>query len=280
MRAAAVLLLVAACAPVNPPGSAPDGLPGQRATATADVASFVVYPQTPAAAAVETPSASVDAALRATLDGFAATADDDPTGAKTAAAVTLRNFVDPGGPYQGAWWFADDHRAGLDEILAVILYTEGSTNLEVRKAIAARFLWYCGGEGRACQGHALIDYLAYFQAWREPWRVPSGFTNTAARDYLALAGDVIGQQGIVAQWIPGAEWFVHKADALSTAGPVDWETTPFHFANADPTWDAYLRQALGRDANGPNRLWVLTVGEAGQVCGDGFVCPDITQARP
>jgi hypothetical protein len=280
MVMAAGLVLLAACAPANPPVNGSAARSGQRPTATADVAAFVVYPQTPAASPAVTPTAAVDSALLATLDDYAVAVGDDPTGAKAAAAVTLRNFVDPAGPYQGAWWFVDDQHAGLDEILAVIFYGEGSTDLDVRKAIAARYLWYCGGEGRACHGHALIDFLAYFQAWREPWQVRGGFSNGAARDYLALAGDVVEQRGLVTEWIPGAAWFVHTADALSAPGPIDWEATPFHFANADPSWDAYLRQALRRDANGPNRLWVLTVGEAGLVCGSGFVCPDLTQARP
>jgi hypothetical protein len=146
--------------------------------------------------------------------------------------------------------------------------------------VAARYLWYCGGQGEHCQGKALINFLAYFQAWREPWNVKGGFTNTAAKAYLALADDAVHQRGLVCDWIPGAEWFVPSPEALSEAGPVDWETTPFHFANVHLTWDQYLRSALGRSSDGLDRLWVLTVSEARQVCGSGFVCPDMTRPRP
>jgi sugar phosphate isomerase/epimerase len=63
------------------------------------------------------------------------------------------------------------------------------------------------------------------------------------------------------------------------AGSIDWPHTPFHFANVDPTWDAYLRERLRRLPNGPSRLWVLTVGEAGWVCQSQFVCEDMTRPR-
>ena len=274
------LLGIALCAGCLPPGPlAANATPAPRPTATADVATYFIYPEaTPPPGAVST--RPVSSSLLNTLASYSAGPDDDPTGAKTAAVVTLRNFVDAGGPYRGAWWFAADDQGELDEILAVILFTEGNTSLEVRKAIAARFLWYCGGQGESCQGHALVNFLSYFQAWREPWMAGSGFTNSAATSYLALASDVIRQRGVVEDWIPGAAWFVQNPNGLSEPGPVDWTLTPFHFANVHPTWDAYLRLALGRAPNGPNRLWVLTVGEAGKVCTGGFVCPDMTQARP
>ena len=276
------LLVVGACTPVVSPSNAAGSPPAEAAlrhTPTADVATFVIYPQIPLAASPP-PGPEAQAPLLDSLVDYDFESEDDPTGAKTAALVTLHNFVDANGPYRGAWWFETGQGGDLFEALAVIFYTEGSTNLEVRKAIAARYLWYCGGESPRCQGHALINFLAYFQAWREPWRVPSGFANAAAKDYLALADDVVNQRGIVLEWIPGAEWFAHNAAGLQAPGPVDWETTPFHFANVHPTWDVYLRRALGRPPNGPNRLWVLTIGEANQVCGSRFVCPDMTQARP
>ncbi len=272
------LVLTAGCQPLAAPPPSLAVAPA-RSTATADVAAFVIYPEI-ARTSVATPAQQAAAALWATLSDFPASAGDDPTGAKAAALVTLRNFVDASGPYRGAWWFENDQQGGMDEMLAVIFYGEASSSLDVRKAIAARFLWYCGGQGENCQGHALVNFLSYFQAWREPWMVTRGFTNAGAKDYLALAGDVVHQQGILKSWIPGAEWFVQNPDGLTEAGPVDWETTPFHFANVHPTWDAFLRRVLGRAANGPNRLWVLTVGEARKACQAGMICPDMTQAKP
>jgi hypothetical protein len=279
------LVLSAGCLPASPAPANPTAAAlrstaaNPRSTATADVATFVIYPesaQTPAAA----PTPPVSSALLATLTDYSAEPGDDPTGAKAAALVTLRNFIDANGPYRGAWWFEVDGRGEMDEILAVILYTEGTTSLAVRQAIAARFLWYCGGQSKNCQGHALVNFLAYFQGWREPWMVSSGFMNVAAKSQLALADDVLHQRGIVCEWIPGAEWFVQNPNGLAEAGPIDWEATPFHFANVHPTWDAYLRRTLRRPPNGANRLWVLTVAEADKVCQAGFVCPDMTQAKP
>ncbi len=253
--------------------------PAPRTTATADIATFVIYPearQTLTAA----PAQPARSALLATLADYAGSPDDDPTGAKAAALVTLHNFLDVDGPYRGAWWFEGDPQNEMNEVLALILFTEGSSSLDVRKAVAARFLWYCGGQNDNCQGSALVNFLAYFQGWREPWMVSRGFTNVQAKGYLALADDIVHQRGIIREWIPGAEWFVQDPGGLMESGPVRWEATPFHFANVHPTWDSYLRRSLGRAPNGPNRLWVLTVGEAVRVCGDGFVCPDMTQARP
>ncbi len=253
--------------------------PALRPTATADIATFVIYPegyQTPTAA----PTQPARSALLATLADYSGGPDDDPTGAKAAALVTLHNFLDVDGPYRGAWWFDGDEQNEMDEVLALVLFTEASSSLDVRKAVAARFLWYCGGQNENCQGNALVNFLAYFQGWREPWMVTRGFTNPQAKDYLALADDIVHQRGIIREWIPGAEWFVQDPGGLAEEGPVRWEATPFHFANVHPTWDAYLRRSLGRAPNGPNRLWVLTVGEAERVCQDGFVCPDMTRAKP
>ena len=271
-------LVSAGCLPPGAPRpSAPTAF--SRPTTTADVATFIIYPEM-ARTSAPTPAQPAGSALSATLADYSAVSGDDPTGAKAAALVTLRNFVDASGPYRGAWWFEDDGSVEMEETLAVIFYGEASSSLDVRKAVAARFLWYCGGQGEKCQGHALVNFLSYFQAWREPWMVSRGFMNASAKDYLALAGDVVHQQGILREWIPGAEWFVQNPNGLMEAGPVDWETTPFHFANVHPTWDAFLRRALGRSPNGPNRLWVLTVGEARKACQAGFVCPDMTQPKP
>jgi hypothetical protein len=193
----------------------------------------------------------------------------------------LGSFTDANGPYRGAWWFVDDGRADLYEALAVILFTEGSTNLDVVRAIAARFLWYCGGAATACAGPALLNFLAYFQPWREPWRAPGGVTHIAAQKYAALAREIVQQQpGLLTQWIPGADRYVHNTTSLYAAAPVDWTSTPFHFANVHPSWDAYLRERLRRGPNGSNHLWVLTLGEADQVCRTRLVCADMTQPRP
>jgi hypothetical protein len=79
--------------------------------------------------------------------------------------------------------------------------------------------------------------------------------------------------------IPGADAYVASSDGLSLGGPIDWSHTRFHFANVDATWDAFLRAQLHRLPNGPARLWVLTMGEAGRVCGSQFVCADMTQPK-
>jgi hypothetical protein len=126
----------------------------------------------------------------------------------------------------------------------------------------------------------LVNFLAYFQPWREPWMVPAGVTQSASEVYLPFAHELVHQQpGLLTEWIPGADEYRHTADGLSTIGPIAWDVTPFHFANVHPTWDAYLRQALGRASNGPARLWVLTMGEAGRVCRSKFVCQDMTRER-
>jgi len=220
-----------------------------------------------------------DAGIIATLAAYQSATGDDPTGSKTAAFTTLGDFSNPHGPYSRSWWFADDGRADISEALAVILYTEGNTSWDVREAVSARFLWYCGGLGSACQGPALIDFLSYFQPWREPWVAP-GFTSDSAKQYLSFAQDLVSQRaGLLTAMIPGADAYSHSSDGLSLAGSIDWSHTRFHFANVDPTWDTFLRSQLHRLPNGPARLWVLTMGEASRVCGSQFVCADMTQPR-
>jgi hypothetical protein len=220
-----------------------------------------------------------DEGLRATLADFAGAVGSDPTGAKAQAYTTLQDFVSPSGLYRGAWWFRDDGRADVYEALAVIIFTEGSTSFDVRAAVAARYLWYCGGTETGCQGAALINFLSYFQPWREPW-VARGFTNDKASAYEGLAEDLVHQEtGLLTAMIPGADTYEHSNEALTVGGTIDWLRTPFHFANVHPSWDKYLRDNLRRLPNGPARLWVLTMSEAGRVCGSAFICPDMTEAR-
>jgi hypothetical protein len=217
--------------------------------------------------------------LSATLADASGAIGNDPTGAKSQAYSTLSRFVDPRGAYGNAWWFADDGRADIYEALAVIFFTEGNTSFDVREAVAARYLWYCGGSGTTCEGAALINFLSYFQPWREPW-VSRGFANDAAEKYVVLARELVDQApGLVSAMIPGADSYVHDPDGLGLAGPVDWSQTAFHFANVHPSWDSFLRDRLRRLPNGPARLWVLTMGEASRVCTSQFLCPDMTQAR-
>lgn len=270
-------LAACAVAPVTPPPPPFFDSPAAQplATASSSVA-VVVNGRTP------TPplNGSVgDEGIQATLADYGVATGDDPTGSKTAAFTTLQDFANPHGPDSRSWWFADDGRADISEVLAVILYTEGNTSWDVRTAVMARYLWYCGGQGNICQGPALIDFLSYFQPWREPWVAP-GFTSDNARQYESLAQDLVNQRaGLLTAMIPGADAFVHSSDGLSLAGPIDWSHTRFHFANVDPTWDTFLRAQLHRLPNGPARLWVLTMGEAGRVCGSRFVCADMTQPR-
>ena len=163
-------------------------------------------------------SAQGDAGIIATLAAYQSATGSDPTGSKTAAFTTLDDFSNPHGPYSRSWWFADDGRADLSEVLAVILYTEGNTSWDVREAVAARFLWYCGGLGNACQGPALINFLSYFQPWREPWVAP-GFTSDSAEQYMSFAQDLVSQRaGLLTAMIPGADAYVHSSDGLSLAG--------------------------------------------------------------
>jgi hypothetical protein len=220
-----------------------------------------------------------DEGIQATLAEYRSATGDDPTGSKTSAFTTLQDFTNPHGPYSRSWWFAGDGRADVTEVLAVILYTEGNTSWDVRTAVLARYLWYCGGVGNICQGPALINFLSYFQPWREPWVAP-GFTSDHAEQYLSLARDLVKQRsGLLTAMIPGADAYIHSSDGLSLAGSIDWSHTRFHFANVHPTWDTFLRTQLHRLPNGPARLWVLTMGEAGRVCGSQFICADMTRPR-
>lgn len=223
---------------------------------------------------------TADDGLQATLaDINGAIGDFDPQGAKYNAYQTLKDFVDPVGRYYGAWWLRDDGLGDLYEAIAVILYTEGHTSWDVRTAVSARFLWFCGGAGTACQGRELINFLSYFQPWREPW-MARGFTSDDAAQYEDYARELVNQQaGLLTTLIPGADTYVHDENALSMAPSINWQITPFHFANVHSTWDAYLRQRLRRSPNGAGRLWVLTMAEAGRVCPSQFLCPDMTQPR-
>lgn len=216
--------------------------------------------------------------IAATLAGYIPA--DDPDGAQTAALATLRDFADPAGVYRGAWWFEADGGADMAEVIAVIFFTEANLNVKVQQAIAARYLWYCGGQGAACSGSQLMNFLSYFQPWREPWNAGARFTSPRAQDFLPFAHDLVRQQrGLLTALIPGADSYVRNPDGLDSREPVDWHNTPFHFANVDPTWDAYLRQTLGRGSNGANRLWVLTMAEAQRVCPSAFVCSNMTREK-
>jgi hypothetical protein len=288
----AFCITLAACAPEGPHmagsveatqrawfglGYSMTAAPSPTAAArSADVVSVAIVIPDPTATPIPLPG---DEGLRATLADMNAAVGTDPTGAKSQAYSTLSRFVDPQSVYGGAWWFADDGRADIYEVLAVILFTEGSTSFDVREAVAARYLWYCGGKGTHCQGAALINFLSYFQPWREPW-VSRGFTHDAASKYLVLARDLVEQKpGLVSAMIPGADAYVSDPGGLSRGSSVDWNQTPFHFANVHPTWDTYLRAQLRRLPNGPARLWVLTMGEASRVCQSQFLCPDMTRSR-
>jgi hypothetical protein len=265
---------LSACSAITPAAPGPEA--ERAATPTADVKVGVIFN------AGGTPGQHFDGAegIRETLHSYRVTPEDDPYGYKTGAVTMLVNFADPTGPYRDAWWFADDGQADIYEALAIILYTEGHTSVDVRKAVAARYLWFCGGTGTTCNGSALIDFLAYFQPWREPWMVPGGITQEYSQVYLDFARELVLQQpGLLTEWIPGADRYIHNSDSLSLGGPIAWEVTPFHFANVHPTWDAYLRTALGRPPNGPARLWVLTMGEAARVCPSQLVCPNMTRER-
>jgi hypothetical protein len=268
-------LAACAVAPATPP--LPPDLNTMPVPPVATSAASVAVARTgPTATPV---SAQDDAGIMATLAAYQSATGSDPTGSKTAAFTTLDDFSNPHGPYSRSWWFADDGHADITEVLAVILYTEGNTSWDVREAVAARFLWYCGGLGGACQGPALIDFLSYFQPWRQPWVAP-GFTSDNAKQYLPFAQDLVSQRaGLLTAMIPGADAYVHSSDGLSLAGSIDWSHTRFHFANVDPTWDTFLRAQLHRLPNGPARLWVLTMGEAGRVCASQFLCADMTQPR-
>ena len=279
-RGLAILaLLLCACA--SAPGAIPEimlqpraTLPPAAATSTGSVTVALVGP-TPTAL----PAGGGDEGIVATAAAYTISVGSDPSGAKTAAFITLKDFSNPHGPYSRAWWLMDDGRASIADALAVILYTEGNTQWDVRTAVAARYLWYCGGQGANCQGAALINYLSYFQPWREPWNAP-GFTSENAMKYLPLADELVSQTpGLLTAMIPGADTYVASENGLSLAGPVDWSQTKFHFANVDPTWDSYLREKLRRLPNGPARLWVLSMGEASRVCGSLFLCADMTQPR-
>jgi hypothetical protein len=275
-------LLVSACAP------AVEELPKleTRPTPTAQVVVAVIGPTAtpllppPLPTATFTPAPVPDAAkgINTTLTSYVPTEDTDDT--KAEALATLHDFVDPNGVYRGAWWFDNDGNADIYEVIAVIFYTEAYTNVKVQQAIAARYLWYCGGTGTECSGSQLINFLNYFQPWREPWTAGARFTSTKAKDFLPFANDLVLQQpGILTALIPGADTYVRNPDNLESRNPINWPNTPFHFANVHPTWDTYLRQTLGRGSNGANRLWVLTMAEASLVCPSAFVCENMTKEK-
>src|SRR5690606_38817445 len=105
-----------------------------------------------------------------------------------------------------------------------------------------------------------------FQPWREPW-MARGFTSDDAAQYEEYARELVHQQpGLLTTLIPGADTYVHDENALSLATSIDWQVTPFHFANVHPSWDEYLRERLRRSPNGAGRLWVFTLAEASRVC--------------
>jgi hypothetical protein len=239
--------------------------------------SFVSGPptSTPLPTAVPPPATGISMTLQSATDSVGA----DPEGSKTNAYNTLAAFVDPRGQYAGSWWLQNDGQADMYEVLAVILYTEGSTNMDVRAAVAARFLWYCGGLGASCSGPALINFLSYFQPWREPW-MSRGFVSASAARYLEFARDIVDQRaGLLTALIPGADTYVANRTGLDQAGSIRWHLAPFHFANVHNTWDSHLRQQLRRGPNGPAGLWVLTIDEASRVCTTRFLCQDMTRPR-
>jgi hypothetical protein len=258
-------IALAACAatpqPAAPASSATQPI-STRPVGHFDWIGAVSAPTRPAAPAAQvsptfaSPLAQDDG-LRATLRLDPAALDAVGSAERAAALAMLRDFTDPDGPYQGAWWFVDDGQAHMDEALAMILFTEGSVSLRVQEAVAARYVWYCGEAGTQCQGRALVNFLAYFQPWREPWMTGGHLLNPAAQAYLPRARAVLGQP----------------------ADSVDWGRAPFHFANVHLTWDRYLQDKLRRASNGPNRLWVLTQAEAERVCPTALLCPDMTRPR-
>ena len=273
--------LLTACLPVSPARPTPyrpTWTPPPSPLPNIVVAAVQATPTLAPTAAPTQPRA--DDGMQATLADYNTSVGSfDPQGAKYNAFQTLKDFVDPVGRYASAWWFRDDAVGDLYEAIAVILYTEGHTNWDVRTAVSARFLWFCGGAATHCQGRELINFLSYFQPWREPW-MARGFTSEHAAQYEDYARELVHQQpGLLTTLIPGADTYVHDPNGLSTASSINWQITPFHFANVDTSWDKYLRERLRRSPNGAGRLWVLTFAEAGRVCQSQFLCPDMTQPR-
>ena len=226
------------------------------------------------------PEPAANAGMLVTLSDYKVNAVFDPGGAKADAFDTLYDFTRPLGKYHDAWWFDDDGQADIYEALAVIFFTEGHRSEIVRRAVAARYLWYCGGYATACSGTDLMNFLAYFQPWIWPDTTNGNFTHPTARSYLALAEELVGQTpGTITDWIPGADLFVSDPGIEEYSSPVNWGRTPFHFANVHLTWDIYLREKLGRGPDGPDRLWVLTMGEATRVCPSATLCNFMARER-
>lgn len=279
-RAALIACLVAILLPACAPQVQEPMALKQRATPTPLVVVAVVGPTITPTFPPGTPTPIPDGTLGLTTTLSSYIPAEDPEGSKTEAFATLRDFTDPNGVYRNAWWFEGDHIADIYEILAVVFFTEGNLNVRVQQAVAARYLWYCGGTGTECSGPALINFLAYFQPWREPFSAGARFTSEKAQEYLPFASDLVWQRsGLVTALVPGAEGYIRNPDALDAPSPIDWANTPFHFANVDPSWDSYLREQLGRGPNGSNRLWVLTMAEASRVCPSAFICENMTKAR-
>jgi LysM repeat protein len=192
--------------------------------------------------------------------------------AKVNAQAFLRAITDPDGTYKNAWWFANDGKVTSDEMLAIVLYTEGSIDPRVQQAIAARYLEYCGGDHDGCSNDALLNVLSYYQPVLHhnfPYLVDTA--NPAAANFVSYADQILNQTALGLDW---AQTYVHHNNGLYES---QWDNIPMYYANVDPSWMGCLRMILEREPdNTEGRLWILTPQEAEKLSGDRYKTPNLT----
>ena len=151
----------------------------------------------------------------------------------------------------------------------IIMHGEAADNPYGQQAVAARYIYFCGTTPD-CHGDTqrLLDFLAYYQAWREsgPW---------ADRIARPPSQDIINTVNAL---MTGDKAYLEQIGLSGALEPGN-EDMPFHFANVSPRWNQLLRARLGREPNDPEKnFWVLTIRELRQVCPSwGVNSPDMTK---
>lgn len=144
---------------------------------------------------------------------------------------------------------------------------ETASNWYGQQAVAARYIYFCGTTPD-CNGdtHKLLDFLAYFHAWRESGRQIENIMRLPSQNITDTTDALMmGDTAYLEQ--------IGLAGALEAGS----EDIPFHFANVSLGWNRLLRDRLGREPNGDNNFWVLTISELRQVCPSwGLNSPDMT----
>ena len=148
---------------------------------------------------------------------------------------------------------------------------EVGSNEDGLQAVAGRYLYFCGATPD-CQGDttALLDFLAYYQAWRESNRAPQKpFLSPPLPEQIKIAEAIVsGDSAVLKEY--GFTGDIQKRFRTDL---------PFHFANVSPEWNDLLVQKLGRLPDDPaNMFWVLSIDDIQRICGPawGVDAPDMT----